>query len=97
MASWRVGYMMIPESLWDAVNKIQDTKLVCPSGDLAAAALAAVKVGRRHYARPASRGLDRMRRRCLRRRCAQPDRAVRHAGRRGAFYFFLASGRRWIR
>jgi aspartate/methionine/tyrosine aminotransferase len=31
MASWRVGYMVIPALLWDAVNKIQDTLLVCPT------------------------------------------------------------------
>ena len=30
MASWRIGYMVIPEHLFDAVNKIQDTNLICP-------------------------------------------------------------------
>ncbi len=30
MASWRVGYMVIPEHLFEAVNKIQDTNLICP-------------------------------------------------------------------
>ena len=44
MASWRMGYMVIPEALWDAVNKIQDTLLICPplvSQHVAAAALQA--------------------------------------------------------
>ena len=30
MASWRIGYMVIPEHLFEAVNKIQDTNLICP-------------------------------------------------------------------
>ena len=29
-ASWRVGWMVIPEHLFEAVNKIQDTILICP-------------------------------------------------------------------
>ena len=29
-ASWRIGYMVIPDALFEAVNKIQDTKLICP-------------------------------------------------------------------
>jgi uncharacterized protein (DUF1684 family)/histidinol-phosphate/aromatic aminotransferase/cobyric acid decarboxylase-like protein len=30
MASWRVGYMVVPEALAEAVHKIQDTLLICP-------------------------------------------------------------------
>lgn len=29
-AGWRIGYMVIPEHLFEAVNKIQDTILICP-------------------------------------------------------------------
>ena len=29
-ASWRIGYMIIPEHLFEAVRKIQDTILICP-------------------------------------------------------------------
>ena len=29
-ASWRIGYMVMPDELFDAVNKIQDTILICP-------------------------------------------------------------------
>ena len=47
MASWRVGYMVVPEALWDAVNKIQDTLLVCPPHPSQAAAAAALRVGKR--------------------------------------------------
>ena len=79
MASWRVGYMVAPESLWDAINKIQDTELVCPPAISQHAALAALKVGA---------GLSARRPREARQ--AAPDdpvgapaagRALRHAGR----------------
>jgi aspartate/methionine/tyrosine aminotransferase len=48
MASWRVGYMVIPAGLHDAVNKIQDTILICPPAVSQQAALAALAVGRRY-------------------------------------------------
>jgi aspartate/methionine/tyrosine aminotransferase len=48
MASWRVGYMVIPEVLADAVNKIQDTILICPPAVSQHAALAAIAAGRAH-------------------------------------------------
>jgi len=46
MASWRIGYMVIPEVLADAVNKIQDTILICPPAVSQHAALAALEIGR---------------------------------------------------
>lgn len=46
MASWRVGYMVLPEALWEAVNKIQDTLLVCPPHPTQIAAAAALHTGR---------------------------------------------------
>ena len=46
MASWRVGYMVIPERLWEAVNKIQDTILICAPAVSQQAALAALRRGR---------------------------------------------------
>jgi len=46
MASWRIGYMVIPEMLWDAINKIQDTLLICAPSISQAAAIAALAVGR---------------------------------------------------
>jgi aspartate/methionine/tyrosine aminotransferase len=48
LASWRIGYMVIPETLWDAVNKIQDTLLICPPAVSQHAAMAALQVGRPH-------------------------------------------------
>jgi aspartate/methionine/tyrosine aminotransferase len=50
MASWRVGYMVAPESLWSAINKIQDTLLICAPAVSQHAAVAALGVGRRYAA-----------------------------------------------
>jgi aspartate/methionine/tyrosine aminotransferase len=50
-ASWRIGYMVIPEHLFEAVNKIQDTILICPPVISQHAALAALRVGAA-YCRP---------------------------------------------
>ena len=60
MASWRVGFMVIPDALWDAVNKIQDTLLICPPAVSQHAALAALRVGR-SYPRGYLDRLDAMR------------------------------------
>ncbi|MEZ5317478.1 MAG: aminotransferase class I/II-fold pyridoxal phosphate-dependent enzyme [Vicinamibacterales bacterium] len=45
MASWRVGYQVIPETLWEAVNKVQDTMLICAPAVSQQAALAAIARG----------------------------------------------------
>jgi aspartate/methionine/tyrosine aminotransferase len=55
MASWRVGYMVIPESLWDAINKIQDTLLICAPVVSQHAAVAALEVGRPYARRHAEK------------------------------------------
>jgi aspartate/methionine/tyrosine aminotransferase len=46
MASWRVGYMVVPEALREAIDKIQDTLLVCPAHPTQAAGAAALEAGR---------------------------------------------------
>ncbi|HUF47234.1 MAG TPA: pyridoxal phosphate-dependent aminotransferase [Vicinamibacterales bacterium] len=51
MASWRMGYMVIPVALQDAVSKIQDTILICPPGPSQKAATVALGVGRSWTAR----------------------------------------------
>ena len=61
MASWRIGYMVIPASLHEAVNKVQDTLLICPPAVSQHAALAALAVGRAHAAAHLAR-LDETRR-----------------------------------
>ena len=44
-AGWRLGYMLYPDRLADAVAKVQDTILVCPPVISQAAAVAAMRVG----------------------------------------------------
>ncbi len=44
-ASWRIGYMVLPAPLLDAVRKIQDTNLICPPVISQYAALGALKAG----------------------------------------------------
>ncbi len=45
MASWRIGYMLIPARLFEAINKIQDTNLICPPLVSQAVACAALGAG----------------------------------------------------
>jgi aspartate/methionine/tyrosine aminotransferase len=87
MASWRVGYMVLPARLWDAVNKIQDTNLVCPPHITQQAALAAVRVGR-PYARLGVESLARVRD-IIRRELTQPGVPCEAPDTDGAFYFFV--------
>jgi aspartate/methionine/tyrosine aminotransferase len=51
MASSRVGYMVIPEHLFEAVNKIQDTVLICPPVISQYAAIGALEAGRDYCTR----------------------------------------------
>jgi aspartate/methionine/tyrosine aminotransferase len=44
-ASWRIGYMVIPEKLLLSVKKIQDTNLICPPVISQYAAVGALKAG----------------------------------------------------
>jgi aspartate/methionine/tyrosine aminotransferase len=45
-ASWRIGFMVIPQSLFVSVKKIQDTLLICPPVISQYAAVGALKTGR---------------------------------------------------
>jgi aspartate/methionine/tyrosine aminotransferase len=45
-ASWRIGYMVIPEHLMSAVIKIQDTNLICAAGISQYAAIGALQAGK---------------------------------------------------
>ena len=49
-ASWRVGYMVVPPHLIEAVNKIQDTILICAPVISQYAALGALAAGRTYCA-----------------------------------------------
>ena len=44
-ASWRIGYMVIPQHLLMAVKKVQDTNLICPPVISQYAALGALQTG----------------------------------------------------
>jgi len=86
-ASWRIGYMVIPEHLLGSVKKIQDTILICPPVISQYAALGALQVGasycKEHISAIASvrqLALDSLKR--LEGLCAI-------APADGAFYFFL--------
>jgi len=87
MASWRLGYMVIPGMLWDAVNKIQDTMLICPPAVSQSAALAALGVGRAWAGRHRP-GLARVRRRLLD-ELAAADMPSETMASAGALYVFI--------
>lgn len=44
-ASWRIGYMLIPQALQTAVLKVQDTNLICAPGVSQHAAIGAMETG----------------------------------------------------
>jgi aspartate/methionine/tyrosine aminotransferase len=87
MASWRVGYAVIPEELSDAVNKIQDTVLICPPSISQHAAMAALEIGRAYSAAHLTR-LDTMRRSIFE-ALSSPDVPCDVAPSGGAFYYLV--------
>jgi aspartate/methionine/tyrosine aminotransferase len=87
MASWRIGYMVVPEPLYEAVNKIQDTILICPPAASQHAALAALHVGRAYAAGPVAR-LEDMRRTIFA-ALSQPDVPCAVPSPDGAFYYLV--------
>lgn len=87
LASWRIGFMVIPSRLADAVLKIQDTILICPPAVSQHVARAALDVGPA-YCRPKIRALDEVRR--LIARALEPLSGICEAlPAEGAFYVFL--------
>jgi aspartate/methionine/tyrosine aminotransferase len=87
MASWRIGYMVLPEALLTAVKKIQDTILICPPAISQAAAAAALSAAGA-YPRQQVQALASVRRTVLRELMAIRDFAdIPEAD--GAFYFLL--------
>ncbi len=47
-ASWRIGWMVIPEGLFEPIRKIQDTNLICPPVVSQWAAVGAMEEGREY-------------------------------------------------
>src|SRR4030067_93449 len=64
MASWRVGFLVVPGHLFDDVMKIQDTVIICAPAVSQAVALGALEEGRRYCARRLP-GIARVRARML--------------------------------
>jgi aspartate/methionine/tyrosine aminotransferase len=86
-ASWRIGYMVVPGELFDAVNKVQDTNLICPPLVSQYAALGALRAGVA-YTRTRLADLAQVRREVFSRLASIGD--VCDAPRTdGAFYVFM--------
>src|SRR5262249_3517179 len=79
--------MVIPEHLFEAVNKIQDTILICPPVISQFAAAGAMRVGA-GYCRAHVQGLEEVRALVMRELAGLKDYCVAPAAD-GAFYFFL--------
>jgi aspartate/methionine/tyrosine aminotransferase len=86
-ASWRVGYMVLPEHLGEAVRKIQDTNLICPPVVSQHAALGALEAGA-GYCRERLTALGEARAHWLDALSRVPH-LVDVAEARGAFYLML--------
>lgn len=86
-AGWRVGYMLIPRQLLEAVRKVQDTNLICPPQVCQQAAIGALQAGH-DYIHPHVRYLDRIRRQVLA-ALAPLSPQVTPLPAQGAFYVFL--------
>lgn len=86
-ASWRIGYMVAPAALFEAINKIQDTNLICPAHVSQVAAAAALRVGRA-WSAPHAAALAEVRDLVRRELDALGDLAVTPPAA-GAFYFLL--------
>ena len=86
-AGWRIGYMVYPERLAEAIMKVQDTVLVCPPVISQIAAVAAMEVGPA-YCRQHLRALAEVRDIVASElRSVEPQCTVPPSD--GAFYFFV--------
>lgn len=86
-ASWRIGYMVIPEDLMLAVKKVQDTLLICPPVISQYGALGALAAGPA-YCQGKKGVLDQTRRAILEQLATLEPRV--HVPRsEGAFYFLI--------
>src|SRR5262249_44754553 len=89
-ASWRIGWMVIPEHLFGAVNKIQDTILICPPVVSQFAAAGAMRAGAGYCLAHVER-LASVREMVMNELAALDDCLVVPPAD-GAFYFFLKLG-----
>lgn len=86
-ASWRIGYMVIPQNLLMPVKKVQDTNLICPPVISQYAALGAIEAGI-SYCQNYLPGISSIRKQLLEKLDAIAD-ICTVAPTAGAFYFFL--------
>jgi len=86
-ASWRIGYMVLPAKLLSAVQKIQDTNLICPPVISQYAGVAALRAGA-GYCRERVRELSDVRRLVLDHLAEITD-VVTVPKAEGAIYFLL--------
>ncbi|MEQ9553044.1 MAG: pyridoxal phosphate-dependent aminotransferase [Coleofasciculus sp. G3-WIS-01] len=86
-ASWRIGYMVIPQHLLAAVKKIQDTILICPPVVSQYVALAALQIGV-NYTQPHIHAIATVRQLVLE-ALQRLDGLCAIAPADGAFYFWL--------
>ncbi|MBI5576723.1 MAG: pyridoxal phosphate-dependent aminotransferase [Deltaproteobacteria bacterium] len=85
MASWRIGFLVAPEHIFDDLIKIQDTIIVCAPAVSQAAALEALRIGR-GYCESHLEVIGKIRRR-VRERLEEVPELLAVPESRGAFYF----------
>ena len=95
-ASWRVGYMVIPEPLTVAVRKAQDTILICPPVISQIAAVGALSAGF-DFCRPHRQRMARVHQGVLEELEAVRDVLRDPRGPRRVLFPAARSIRRWIR
>lgn len=86
-ASWRIGYMVIPQHLLTAVKKVQDTNLICPPVVSQYAALGALQA-KPEYLKDNIRAIAEVRKLVIE-SLKRLEGICTIAPANGAFYFFL--------
>lgn len=87
LASWRIGYMVAPQYLFESIRKIQDTNLICPPVISQWAAIGAMEAGREYRVRRLPE-MAAVRRLVLDHLCTAGD-VCRVPAADGAFYVLL--------
>ena len=86
-AGWRIGYMVVPSHLEEALRKIQDTNLICPPRPSQRAAMAALEVGRGYFDQMYPK-IESLRNEVMSHLAALGNQC-RVSGAQGAFYLFV--------